>query len=248
MPVPGASRQAYTLTVADVGSLIEVRETAFNAFGSATADSTTTPAISHAPITLQAYALVSTTRGLLSGPIAQFTEPGIQATPPTDYTARIDWGDHASSTGRVRRAQSGSYLIDARHVYRAAGSYNISVEIKAKAGATARDTNRVSVFTATICPKGISAGRNCLGQLALPTGCVIPGRPLDISIPSPSNIATVRYTIDHSSLGVVGVGRRKTAQIGTTGLRSGTHHLTAHITFRTGEPRKLSRTRPFAIC
>ncbi len=100
-------------------------------------------------------------------------------------------------------------------------------------------------------PKGLRRrNRNCLGELelALPTGCLAPGKPLSISIPTATNIASVTYTIEHTSLKARGKGDHFAAHIATTGLKRGTHQLAAGITFRSGEPRQLSRSRPFAIC
>ncbi len=251
-PIKSATSQTYVLGPADIGSVIEVQEVAANAFGPGAASvSAPTSLVTDAPISLQTFPEVSTTSAVLSGSIAQFTQPGGGGLPARDYSAKISWGDRQTSTGRVVLGSGGVYLIDASHVYNSRGSYTITVRVAADAGASAQDSDRVSVFAAVICPKGSAAGnRNCLGELelALPTGCLAPGNPLSISIPTATNIASVTYTIEHTSLKAKGTGNHFTAHITTKGLKRGTHQLAARITFRSGQPPKISRTRPFAIC
>jgi hypothetical protein len=65
----------------------------------------------------------------LDGPIAQFSTPDTAA-PATYYAATIDWGDGSSSAGKiVATGVPGSFRVDARHVYRTAGTMNAVVRV-----------------------------------------------------------------------------------------------------------------------
>jgi hypothetical protein len=248
--IAGASGITYTLTVSDVRSTIRVQEATFNPFGStAPAMSAATVPVVDAPLTLRTFALVGTVRSVVPGPVASFSDPGDVTAPPGGYTATISWGDHKTRRGRVVAGAPGSYFITAAHVYRRAGNYTLTVQLAAATGATAEDENRVSVFTAKTCPKGSSPrGRNCLGDISLPSGCIFAGDPLPVAIKQGADVADVFYTIDQGGRPVRGVGAEFAAKLGTAALKSGTHHLTARFTFRSGRPPKLSTTRPFAIC
>jgi hypothetical protein len=249
-PVAGQTRLTYSLTGQDVGSTLKVQEVAVNVWGSSSpASSTASGPVVDAPLAVQAYALVGTVGGVVPGPIASFSQPGASHAVPGGYSAAISWGDGTTGRGGVIAGRSGGYLVDASHAYARPGNYSLTVRVTARTGATAQSTNRVSVFAAAVCPKGSAAkGHNCLGQISLPAGCLAAGSKLRVSIPSPLGIRRVSYSIDRGGKAIGGSGRRFVAALPTAGLTSGTHHLTARITFRSGHPPRASKTRPFAIC
>jgi hypothetical protein len=199
-------------------------------------------------LTLQTFALVGTVRSVVPGPLAAFEDPtGGLAT--RAYSATISWGDHSSTKGTVVAGKSGSFLVDGEHAYLHPGNYTLTVSVDGVTGASAASSNRVTVFAAAVCPKHAAAtGHNCIGDVELPSGCLAPGAKLRVSIPAARNIAAVTYTIDGPGGRTRGRGRTFAAALPTQGLSGGTHHLRAHIRFKSGRPPALVKTRPFAVC
>jgi hypothetical protein len=249
-PIARATGVAYTLTLRDVHSRIRVQEVASNGFGSGTpAFSAATGRVADAPLQLQAFPLIGIVRSVVPGPIASVSDPADATNPRAKYSVKIGWGDGSTSRSTVVTRRPGRFLVNANHVYVKRGNYTLTVHVRAAAGASATSRNRVSVFAAAVCPKGSAAGgHNCLGEIVLPAGCVLPGHKLRVSIPSPANIARVRYTIDKQTKTSAGTGRRFGAALSTTGLNGGTHHLTTRIRYRSGVPSIISQTRKFAVC
>jgi PKD domain len=249
-PLAGQTGLTYGLTGQDVGSTLKVQEVAVNAWGaSAPAVSTASGSVADASLTVQAFALVGTVGGIVPGPVASFSQPGAPNSTPGTYSATVSWGDGTSRPAEVIAGRAGSYLVNASHAYTRPGDYSLTVRVTAATGAAAQSTNRVSVFAAAVCPKGSAArGHNCLGQISLPAGCLAPGSKLHVSIPSPHGIRRVSYSIDNRGKAIGGSGSRFAAALPTDGLASGGHSLTARITFRSGHPPMLAKTRQFAIC
>ena len=248
--VGGQTGLSYGLTGQDVGSTIKVQEIGVNGWGaSAPAISAAAGPVVDAPLAVQAYALVGLTASIVPGPVASFSQSGEAGVGPGSYTATISWGDGSHSRGSVIVRHPGGYLVNGAHAYAKRGNYTVAVRVTAASGASSVGTNRVSVFTAAVCPKGSAARhQNCLGDVALPSGCVAPGTSLRLAIPSAGTIASVGYVIDHGSKFVEGRGRRFAAALSTVGLKSGTHRLIARVTYRTGRPRRLYKDRSFAVC
>jgi adhesin/invasin len=248
-PIPGGTAMSYRVGAQDVGGTLRVQESAANPLGTGAPALTAASAqIKNAQLTLQTFALVGTVRAVVPGPLAAFQDPtgGLAA---GAYTATISWGDHSSTKGTVVAGKSGSFLIDGEHAYLHSGNYTLTVSVDGATGASAASANRVTVFAADVCPKHVGAtSHNCIGDVELPSGCVAPGAKLRVSIPAASNIAGVTYTIGGAGGRTRGRGRTFAAALPTQGLSGGTHHLSAHIRFRSGRPRVLVKTRPFAVC
>lgn len=249
-PVGGQTGLSYGLTGQDVGSTIKVQEVGVNGWGAgAPAASAATSPVVDAPLAVQAYALVGVTGSIVPGPVAAFSQPGAAHSTAGTYSATIAWGDGTTTPGSVLPGRAGSYLVDGSHAYGHAGNYTLTVRVTASTGAVAQETNRVSVFDDVVCSKGSkTGGRNCLGDITVPAGCLTPGAKLRVSIPSARGIRGVSYSIDSLGRWVRGSGRRFAAALATDGLSGGAHRLSARITFRSGHPRRLSKARPFAIC
>lgn len=247
-PVAGQSGATYRITPADIQFTMRVQETASNGFGSSSpATSAPVGPIVDAPISVQAFALVGTVRSILPGPVGSLRgDPSLAA---HAYTVTVSWGDGSTSRGRLAPAGGGGFLVKTNHIYGEAGSYTISIRVATSTGDSAVSTNRVSVFTAGVCQShGSGSGHNCLGQIALPAGCVIEGDQLRVSIPVSSQIAGVRYSISGGARNVRGTGPHFAAALPTAGLRRGTHRLSANIALQGGGPKRLVKTRPFAVC
>jgi hypothetical protein len=249
-PIGGQTGLGDTLTGQDVGSTIKVQEVAVNGYGAGPpASSLATGPVVDALLTVQAYALVGTTGSIVPGPVASFSQYGASHASPGSYSATISWGDGTSTQGAVLQGRLGNYLVDASHAYAKVGNYTLAVRVTAATGAAAQSTNRVSVFAAAVCPKASAAkGRNCLGEISLPAGCLAPGAGLHVAIPPTGNIRSVHYAIDDRTRWIAGAGPRFAASLPTAGLTGGTHRLTARIAFRSGRPPRLAKTRRFAIC
>lgn len=244
----GRTGTAYRLSPTDIGHTLRVQETAGNQLGiGATATSAPIGPVVDVPVSLQSFALVGLTRAVVPGPVASFSAD--RAVPFGDYSASVAWGDGSRSVGQIARGPLGTFLVSASHVYRRAGTYSLIVRVASKTGATGQSTNRVSVINEAVCPKrSNNRGRNCLGEIAVPGGCVTQGDVLRVSVPSAGRIAGVTYRVDHDHGATRGTGRRFAAALPTKRLSRGTHKLTATITFRSGHPRTLSRSRSFAVC
>jgi hypothetical protein len=205
-----------------------------------------------------------------SGQVASFSD-GYAAATASDYTAVINWGDGQTSSGTV--SAGNPHAVTGSHFYAEACTCRVSVTVHDVDGNTVTDDGAggdvgpqttikvaanptggpggpaLSIPAGAVCPVGSAAnGENCLGGIALPTGCVRAGDRLKVAVPAARNVVSVRYTIDRRPRWVAGRGRRFVASLSTSGLATGKHHLTARIRFRSGRPRTLSKTRTFAIC
>ena len=250
-PIAGADGVTYDLSVADVGDRIRVQETAANAFGAGPpVRSALTGAVTHSPLSVQAFALVGTTRSIIPGPVASVSDPAASQANGAGDTATVTWGDGARDATTVRRDDAtGAYLVMAQHEYAKPGNYTLTVRVRTSNGASAVGENRVSVFAAAVCPKrAVSRGRNCLADVSIPAGCVRAGAALHVAISGTPNLTSVRYRIDSRGHLIPGRGRRFAAALSSAGLTTGRHHLTAMLRFRSGRPQTMTRTRTFAVC
>jgi PKD repeat protein len=270
-PIAGATADAHLLSAADVGHTIVVQETAANAVGPGI------PVVSQAtPVVQSAIPADSSLPSISGTAIAGHTltaAHGVWSNFPIVYADQWEdcdaTGSHCSS---IAGATGQSYTLAASDVgstvrvrENAANGYGNSVPVispatariaaAAGSGGHAGGPSGASVGgapsgsrTITVCPSGTAATGTGCPAISLPRGCVHAGDPLRVAIPSARQIASIRYTIDHRSRWVRGHGRRFAAMLSTRGLASGTHHLTARITFRSHRYRKSSKTRPFTIC
>jgi N-acetylneuraminic acid mutarotase len=62
-----------------------------------------------------------------------------------DYSATINWGDQASSTGTIVANADGSFSVQGSHTYADEGSYNVQVNLTDDGGATASASSTGSV-------------------------------------------------------------------------------------------------------
>jgi hypothetical protein len=72
--------------------------------------------------------------------VASFTD-GSDASPASDFTASINWGDGTSSAGTVNGGLGAQYTVTASHTYAEEGSYKTAI--------TVTDTNLPTINTAT---------------------------------------------------------------------------------------------------
>jgi hypothetical protein len=109
------------------------------------------------PIAATGQNLSGTEGAVASGIVATFTDPDSSAT-ASEYSATIEWGDGASSSGTVSGG-SGSFSVSGSHTYADEGSYPIKVvitDVDNKAnGATT--TSTAMTGDAALSASGVSA-------------------------------------------------------------------------------------------
>src|SRR5581483_1953226 len=98
-----------------------------------TATVTERDALSGTPLTFHARAGVS-----FSTTVATFSDT-LTATPASDFTATIDWGDATTSAGVVSGG-SGAFQVSGTHTYAATGNYPVMVTLSDDAPGTATAT------------------------------------------------------------------------------------------------------------
>lgn len=70
--------------------------------------------------------------------VATFTDVG--AHPPTEYTATIDWGDGATSVGKISRdPETGAFLVRGSHGYRDSEPFTVRVHVHTKGQTASAD-------------------------------------------------------------------------------------------------------------
>jgi uncharacterized protein (TIGR03118 family) len=85
--------------------------------GGSHATATSTASVADAPLTPGALLTIAATEGaLFSGTVGTFTDGNAFAT-KADFTATIDWGDAATTTGIILTAPGGVFLVSGSHTY-----------------------------------------------------------------------------------------------------------------------------------
>lgn len=122
----------------------------------ATASITNNIGVADAPVVATGSTFSPTEGASYSGPVATFTDPaGAEAT--THYSASINWGDSATTTGVVTYdSGAGDFVVSGTHTYADEGSYSVVVTIHhdRAADSTANSTASVQdgALTATSAP------------------------------------------------------------------------------------------------
>ena len=75
-----------------------------------------------------------------NGTVATFSDSGYPNHSLTDFTATIDWGDGATTTGSMTRVGSGPFTVSGAHVYAKEGSYPVKITLVEDASGTASAT------------------------------------------------------------------------------------------------------------
>lgn len=101
-------------------------------------------------ITAKGQSLSGTEGAEVSGAVATFTDPDVSAA-PSEYSARIEWGDGSESTGAVSEA-GGEFSVDGSHTYAEEGSYTVTVTINDvdNASNTATTTSTATIADAPL--------------------------------------------------------------------------------------------------
>ncbi|HEX7446380.1 MAG TPA: PKD domain-containing protein, partial [Pirellulales bacterium] len=107
--------------------------------------------------------------------VASFTDADPNGT-VSDYTATIDWGDGATTTGGITttlppsagQAAAGTFYVTGGHTYVEDGAYTITVKIADAGGATATATSSVTVTE----PDLIGTAASITGQERVALGAV----------------------------------------------------------------------------
>ncbi|HET9719862.1 MAG TPA: hypothetical protein VFP55_07285 [Solirubrobacteraceae bacterium] len=145
-----AEAGSYPVTVTVTGG--DAPTTSASGSGTATA--------AEATITVSPGTIAATTGTPFSGQVASFTDAD-PLTPASDYTASIQWGDGATTTGTIT-GSGGSFSVNGVHTYTAAGSYPLTVVVQETDGTSATGTGSVGAADTTLTLTG-------RGTLLLPT-------------------------------------------------------------------------------
>ncbi|HEY2652569.1 MAG TPA: PKD domain-containing protein, partial [Solirubrobacteraceae bacterium] len=108
------------------------------------------PPVAEAPISVTAAPVAATEGAQFSGTVATVT--GDSDSPPSDYTAQIDWGDGTTSQGTV----DASGNVSGSHTYSDEGSYTVTTTVT-----DADDTSNTGSATsaATVADAPLTAGQ-----------------------------------------------------------------------------------------
>jgi ELWxxDGT repeat protein len=79
-----------------------------------------------------------------SGPVATIQDLNLSGGRTSDFTATIDWGDGAKSTGTIRRTADGRYEVVGVHTFASSGKRTVSVTITS--AVTGKTATAASVF------------------------------------------------------------------------------------------------------
>ena len=134
---------------------------------SATAASTAR--VADAPLTGAGRTISLVEQTAFSGTVASFTDANPAAT-KSDFTATIDWGDGATTTGSIT-AGSGDFSVSGSHTYADEEAQTITVTVKDTGGSTATIQSAVHLadadtLVATVVPAIVTEGVAFSGTLA----------------------------------------------------------------------------------
>lgn len=147
LPTTFVSRTQLTVTIpaADLAEEGAATISVVNPTPGGGASNGQTFTITDAPLSAQGVTVAPIAGAPFSGVLASFTD-GNPSSSLADYSASINWGDGAITTGTIRANGQGGYNVSGGHTYAAAGSYAISVQISDDGGsqATANSTANVT--------------------------------------------------------------------------------------------------------
>ena len=111
--------------------------------GGATKTATTSASISDAALHATGSNIVTTNP--VSGTLATFTDDD-PAGAVADYTASINWGDGATTTGTVAAVTSGGFAVSGTHTYTALGPQTATITINDAGGAMTSATSNIIIY------------------------------------------------------------------------------------------------------
>src|SRR5206468_1127504 len=123
--------------------------------GGAAAVASTTAAVADAPLSARGHAVSAVEGAPFSGVVAAFTDAD-PAGALGDYTATIDWGDGATSTGAIAYdSAAGAFTVTGTHTYDEEGTYAVDVRVDDAGGASALAGGAASVADAPLSAVGL---------------------------------------------------------------------------------------------
>ncbi|HEX5442235.1 MAG TPA: DUF4214 domain-containing protein, partial [Pirellulales bacterium] len=112
---------------------------------------TATARIAEAPFFSDGVPLSGVEQSTLTAVVATFTH-GDGSEPASEFTATIDWGDGATSTGNI--SSSGVYAISGSHAYAENGAYTLTIVVSDDSNGSATITTTASISDATLSVTG----------------------------------------------------------------------------------------------
>jgi extracellular elastinolytic metalloproteinase len=101
--------------------------------------------VTDAPLTASGNGLSLTSKTLASNVVAASFTDANPSPSASDFTATIDWGDGATTTGIVTPNGRGGFDVKGSHQYERSGSYALKVAIRSSGGSQASTTSTASV-------------------------------------------------------------------------------------------------------
>ena len=123
--------------------------------GGASTSGTSSAAVSDAPLSGSGTAVTGVEGSPFTGVVASFTDADPNAV-AGNYSATINWGDGASSTGAVSANGRGGFNVSGQHSYAEEGSYATSVTILDVGGASTSAHGTAMVSDAALSATSVS--------------------------------------------------------------------------------------------
>ncbi|HEX9161048.1 MAG TPA: putative Ig domain-containing protein [Thermoanaerobaculia bacterium] len=99
--------------------------------------------VADAALTLTMTSFTFTAGSPFTGAVAAFHDANT-ASPASDFTATINWGDGATSAGTIISTGGGNFSVSGTHTFASAGPFNVTVVVNDVGGSTASGTQAVS--------------------------------------------------------------------------------------------------------
>ncbi len=110
--------------------------------------------VQDAPLTASGTSVDATAGVPFTGQLATFTDADPNGE-VSDYTATIEWGDGSATAGSISAAPGGGFAVTGSHTYTVIGTYQTSVAIRDKGGATATATSTATVVNPPLGPPSL---------------------------------------------------------------------------------------------
>jgi hypothetical protein len=176
-------------TYADEGTYSVGVQVADDAPGTASASATGSATVAEADTLAVAGILTSPTEGVtFRGEVATIRDNGYPGNTAADFTARITWGDGATSAGTVS-GSDGVFTVSGTHIYGDEATYGISIQVAddntgtIAFGAAAAEVGESDSLSGTGIPIHVAAGTIFEGPVATFTSSYTSNNSVDFNAP-----------------------------------------------------------------
>jgi uncharacterized repeat protein (TIGR01451 family) len=183
--------------------------------GGSTANATSMATVADAALTAQGVNVAAIEGASTGGIVASFTDADPNAV-ASDFTATINWGDGASSTGTIAVNSNGGFDVIGTHSYAEEGTFPINVMIFDAGGSTANATSMATVADAALTAAGLNVSGIEGAAIAAPVATFTDANP---TAPQTDFTATITWGDGATSPGTI----TQPGGIGTGFIVSGAH-------------------------